>query len=105
MLAATAFAAEPTIAPFPRVTIASLYVQTIWADGRHHGFPGIARVGDHHYVTFRNAESHGGEQAKIFVIRAAASDLGKWEKVAEFTRDHDCRDPLVFDIVHEKLAS
>ena len=75
----------------------SVQVQTIWADGRHNGFPGIARVADHYYVTFRNAEGHQAEQATIQVIRAPARDLTKWEKVAEFTREHDCRDPLVFD--------
>ncbi|MFO1483735.1 MAG: hypothetical protein U1F71_10295 [Verrucomicrobiaceae bacterium] len=85
------------IAPFPQAQVQDAWVQKIWEDGRHNGFPGIARVGDHYYVTFRNAESHQAEQAKIEVIRAAAKDLTKWEKVAEFTRDHDCRDPLVFD--------
>ena len=86
------------IAPFPKAHVQSAWVGTIWADGRHNGFPGIARVGSHYYVTFRSAESHGAESARIVVIRAdAASDLKSWEKVAEFTRDHDCRDPLVFD--------
>ena len=85
------------VKPFPRAHVAGIYSQAIWADGRHNGFPGIARVGDHYYVTFRNAESHQDTKAKIFVIRAKADDLKKWEKVAEWTRDHDCRDPLVFD--------
>jgi hypothetical protein len=86
------------IAPFPKAQVQSAWVQTIWADGKHNGFPGIARVGGFYYVTFRSGESHGSEQSKIIVVRAAASsDLKSWEKVAEFTRDHDCRDPLVFD--------
>jgi hypothetical protein len=74
-----------------------VFTRTIWADGRHNGFPGIARVGDFYYVPFRSGESHGSGTARIVVIRARATDLAKWEKVAEFTRDHDCRDPLVFD--------
>ncbi|HEY6169951.1 MAG TPA: sialidase family protein, partial [Verrucomicrobiae bacterium] len=48
-------------------------------------------------VTFRNADSHQAKDAKIVVIRAKADDLSHWEKVAEWTREHDCRDPLVFD--------
>ena len=35
-------------------------------------------------------------------IRSRADDLKKWEKVAEWTREHDCRDPLVFDN-HDKV--
>ncbi len=85
------------VAPFPKALVQSVWVQSIWADGKHNGFPGIARVGDFYYVTFRNAESHAAETAKIVVIRSAAKDLKQWEKVADFTRDHDCRDPLVFD--------
>jgi hypothetical protein len=95
------FAADPkaefAVAPFPRAHVASVWVQTIWADGRHNGFPGIARVGDFYYVAFRNADSHQADQSKIVVIRAPVADLKKWEQVAEWTRDHDCRDPLVFD--------
>ena len=75
----------------------SVWVQTIWADGKHNGFPGIARVGDHYYVAFRSGEGHGSETADIVVIRSAATDLKRWDRVISFTRDHDCRDPLVFD--------
>jgi hypothetical protein len=85
------------ITPFPRAHVTSAWVQTIWADGKHNGFPGIARVGDFYYVTFRSGEGHGSEKADIVVIRAAAKDLTKWQKVASFTREHDCRDPLVFE--------
>ena len=85
------------VKPFPRASVAGLYTETIWSDGRHNGFPGIARVGDFYYVTFRNSDSHQTPGAKIFVIRAKADDLKKWEKIAEWTREHDCRDPLVFD--------
>ncbi|MBI3881452.1 MAG: exo-alpha-sialidase [Verrucomicrobia bacterium] len=85
------------VKPFPRASIAGLYTQTIWSDGRHNGFPGIARIGDYYYVTFRNSDSHQAPSSKIVVIRAKADDLKKWGKVAEWTRDHDCRDPLVFD--------
>jgi hypothetical protein len=88
----------PVIAPFPKALVHTAWVHPIWADGQHNGFPGIARVGDFYYVACRTGESHGSESSKITVIRAAAaSDLRKWERVAEFTRDHDCRDPLVFD--------
>ncbi len=103
LLTATARAVEtpsPVSPAFPggqTARVQSLHITTIFADGRHNGFPGIARVGGFYYVTFRNAESHRAEQAKIFVIRAKADDLTHWEKVAEFTREHDCRDPLVFD--------
>src|SRR4029078_7937304 len=96
-LAGTLCAEEAAPAPFPKALVQSVWVQSIWADGTHNGFPGIARVGDFYYVTFRNAESHQADAAKIVVIRAGAKDLAHWEKVAEFTRDHDCRDPLVFD--------
>ena len=85
------------IVPFPRAQVQSVWVQKVWADGRHNGFPGIARVGDFYYVTFRSGEAHDSPTAKIVVIRARVKDLEKWEKVAEFTREHDCRDPLVFD--------
>ena len=85
------------VKPFPRAQVGGLYTETIWKDGRHNGFPGIARVGDFYYVTFRSADSHQAGSAKIIVIRSQAGDMKKWEKVAEFTRDHDCRDPLVFD--------
>lgn len=85
------------VTPFPKAHVQSVWVQSIWADGKHNGFPGIARVGDFYYVTFRSGEGHGSEKSDIVVIRAAAKDLSKWEKVASFTQDHDCRDPLVFD--------
>lgn len=90
-------AEETTVAPFPKALVQSVWVQSIWADGKHNGFPGIARVGDFYYVTFRSSESHQAGNATIRVIRSAANDLKKWEPVAEFTREHDCRDPLVFD--------
>ena len=94
-----AAAPNPTldVKSFPRASIAGLWTETIWSDGRHNGFPGITRVGDFYYVTFRNADSHQATAAKIVVIRAKADDLKKWEKVAEWTREHDCRDPLVFE--------
>jgi len=85
---------------WPRAIVDKCYTQTIWADGRHNAFPGIARVGDFYYVTFRHAASHAqgpAGSAKIFVIRAPATDLKQWTKVAEFTHEHDARDPLVFD--------
>lgn len=85
------------IAPFPKALVHNVWVQSIWADGKHNGFPGIAQVGDYYYVTFRSGDGHGSEKSDIVVIRSAAKDLKKWEKVASFTRDHDCRDPLVFD--------
>lgn len=94
-------AGEPDLSlvvkPLPRPTISFYYTQTIWSDGRHNGFPGIARVGDYYYVAFRNSDSHQAPTSKIVVIRSKAADLKKWEQVAEWTRDHDCRDPLVFD--------
>ena len=93
-------AAPPEIAQiksFPLARVQNVWVQTIWADGQHNGFPGIARVGDYYYVTFRSGESHGSETARIVVIRSRANDPKQWAKVAEFTREHDCRDPLVFD--------
>jgi hypothetical protein len=100
ILPASLHAADVDITPFPKALVQSVWTQPIWADGHHNGFPGIARVGDCYYVTFRSAASHQadlGAPAKIVVIRSAAKDLKHWEKVAEFTRDHDCRDPLVFD--------
>lgn len=88
---------QPQIQPFPKAHVQSAWVQTIWADGKHNGFPGIAKVGDFYYVAFRSSESHQAEKADIVVIRAPAKELKPWEKVASFTRDHDCRDPLMFD--------
>lgn len=88
------------IAPFPKAHVQNVWVQTVWADGKHNGFPGIARVGGFYYITFRRAASHQADEknpAKIVVVRAPAKDLKTWEKVAEFSREHDCRDPLVFD--------
>lgn len=104
---ACAIAADPAPAATPApatafpggqtARVASAYTTTIWNDGRHNGFPGIARVGDYYYVTFRSAESHQATESKIRVIRASAQDLKQWQPVAEFTREHDSRDPLVFD--------
>ncbi|MDB6073179.1 MAG: hypothetical protein JWO89_819, partial [Verrucomicrobiaceae bacterium] len=85
------------IAPFPKALVQSVWVQSIWVDGKHNGFPGIARVGDYYYVTFRSSEGHQATTAQIVVIRSPVKDLKQWQKVAEFTREHDCRDPLVFD--------
>jgi len=84
---------------WPRALINRFYVKSIWGDGRHNAFPGIARVGNHYYIVFRNALTHGIQDgsARIIVIRSAADDLQKWEQVAEFTHEHDARDPLVFD--------
>jgi hypothetical protein len=95
---ATAGAPAPTAFPGGQTArVRSGYVSTIWADGRHNGFPGIARVGDFYYVAFRSSDSHRAKQAAIRVIRAPAGDLKKWQPVAEFTREHDCRDPLLFE--------
>lgn len=87
----------PKIAPFPEAQVVKAWIHPVWADGRHNGFPGIARFREHYYVAFRSAAHHGSETSTISVIRAPVSDLKKWEPVAEFTRDHDCRDPLVFE--------
>src|ERR1043166_4762472 len=77
--------------------VGSLHVRTVWSDGRHNGFPGIARFGEHYYVAFRNAASHQAtEDTRILVVRSRADDLAKWEQVAEFRNDHDARDPLLF---------
>ena len=98
-----AHAAEPrpsgATAKWPRVYVKRFHVQSIWSDGRHNAFPGIARVGNYYYVAFRNAISHQSTDGtpKIFVIRSAADDLKKWEKVAEFANPRDIRDPLVFE--------
>ena len=84
------------VAAFPKALVHSLHVRTVWADGKHNGFPGIARVGGY-YIAFRSADDHQAPASRIVVIRSKADDLKSWNKVAEFTRDHDCRDPLVFD--------
>jgi hypothetical protein len=90
--------AAPTAFPGGQTArVFNSYTTTIWNDGHHNGFPGIARVRDYYYVTFRSAESHQATEAKIRVIRASAQNLKEWKQVAEFTREHDCRDPLVFD--------
>ncbi len=86
-----------TIAPFPKALIQSVWVQNIWSDGRHNGFPGIAKVGGFYYVTFRQSDGHQADKARILVIRAPVNDLKQWSKVADFTREHDCRDPLLFE--------
>ncbi len=98
-MASISFADESAlqIKPFPNAQVQSVWVQTIFADGMHNGFPGIAHVGDFYYVVFRSSDSHQAKTANIVVIRSDAKDLKRWEKVAQFTRDHDCRDPLVFD--------
>lgn len=96
-------AVAPLAAEEPVARVGRVYVKTVWADGRHNGFPGIAKFGDHYYVTFRNADSHkAGENTKIFVVRSRADNLTKWDKVAEFTNDHDARDPLLF-VVGDRL--
>jgi hypothetical protein len=46
-LAASLRADEAAPAPFPKALVQSVWVQSIWADGRHNGFPGIAQVGDY----------------------------------------------------------
>lgn len=84
---------------WPRVYVKRYHVTSIFNDGRHNAFPGMARVGNYYYVAFRNAIAHQSEDGtpKIIVIRAPATDLTKWDKVAEFTNPRDIRDPLVFD--------
>jgi hypothetical protein len=90
-------AAAPLAAEEPIARVGRVYVRTVWADGRHNGFPGIAKFGEHYYVTFRNANGHkAGENTKILVVRSRADDLAQWEQVGEFTSDHDARDPLLF---------
>lgn len=92
--------ADVKIKPWPRAIVEKNQISTVWADGRHNAFPGIARVGGFYYITFRHAAGHPMGQAgsaKIFVIRSKVGDLKKWDKVAEFTHAHDARDPLVFD--------
>lgn len=91
-------AAEPAKTQEVVARVANLYVRQIWSDGRHNGFPGIARFGDDYYVTFRSATSHQAEEAKIVVIHAKVDALDKWEQVAEFSRDHDSRDPLLVTV-------
>lgn len=92
-------ASAPGAAAWPRAVVQRCHISTVWSDGRHNAFPGIARVGDYYYVTFRHAEGHTSPpgSAKIFVIRSRVGDLKQWSKVAEFTHEHDARDPLVFD--------
>jgi hypothetical protein len=86
-------------ARWPRALVNRFHVSKIWSDGRHNGFPGIARVGNFYYIVFRNAENHFVQDGtpRIIIIRAAADDLGKWTQVGEFATDRDARDPLVFD--------
>lgn len=93
--------APPPLGPsaWPRAIVERCRIQCIWGDRQHNGFPGIARVGDYYYVTFRHASGHISPEgtAKIFVIRSKVTDLKQWAQVAEFTHEHDARDPLVFD--------
>ena len=70
-LAADTMPPDVKIQPFPKALVQNLWVQTIWSDGQHNGFPGIARVGDYYYVTFRSSESHQAPAAKIVVLRSA----------------------------------
>src|SRR4051794_15300980 len=73
---ATAVPAGPTAFPGGQTArVLNGYTTSIWNDGHHNGFPGIARVGDFYYVTFRSAESHQATESKIRVIRAPAQDL------------------------------
>lgn len=86
-----------SLATEPVARVGRVYIKTVWADGRHNGFPGIAKFDEHYYVTFRNADSHkAGENTKILVVRSKADDLAKWEQVAELPDPRDCRDPLLF---------
>jgi hypothetical protein len=90
---------QPATRPaWPYAYVTNLFIRTVWTDGRHNGFPGIARVGNFYYVAFRNAPGHQAEtDTCIIVVRSAADDLKHWEKVAEFRTDHDSRDPLLFE--------
>lgn len=99
IVSSTSFAAEPE----PVSRVGRVFVKSIWSDGRHNGFPGIAQFGEHYYVTFRNADSHkAGDNTKILVIRSKANDLTKWEQVHEIPDPRDCRDPLLF-VAGERL--
>ena len=40
------FICAQDIAPFPKALVHSVWAQSIWADGKHNGFPGIAQVGE-----------------------------------------------------------
>lgn len=99
LIASLTAAAEP-LRSLPGVT--GLYTQTIWADGSHNAFPGVARFGDHYYVTFRHAHSHQDPQGAIYVIRSRADDLKHWDKVFDLTSTEDVRDPLLL-VVRDRL--
>lgn len=47
----------PEVVPFPKALVQNVWVQAIWADGKHNGFPGIARVGDCAYQSFADGIS------------------------------------------------
>ena len=97
-LGADAPAAEPL------ARVANCYIRTVWNDGRHNGFPGIAKFGDYYYVTFRSANSHKEKSdARIIVVRSKVDDLTKWEQVGSFNNGElDARDPLLF-VVGDRL--
>lgn len=78
--------------------VTGLWLRSIWSDGRHNAFPGIARFGGHYYVTCRNSEGHQSPRSSILVIRSPAADLEKWEKVAAFDLGADSRDPFIADV-------
>ena len=78
--------------------VESVWTRSIWSDGMHNAFPGIARFGDHYYVTFRRAEGHQAGTGCILVIRSNANDLESWEKVTDFDLCGNSGDPFICSV-------
>ncbi|MEW6750533.1 MAG: sialidase family protein [Candidatus Latescibacterota bacterium] len=76
-------------------------VQTIYRDGKHNAFTGIARWRGKYWACFRSAASHCSLEGRICVISSA--DLKVWSGPAiAINTPEDNRDPKLF-VCHDRL--
>ncbi len=66
--------------------------RAIWSDGKHNSVSGMARLGNHYFVSLRNAATNDKAPAKIVILRSTAEDLEKWDQAMQFDAA-DGRDP------------
>jgi len=62
-----------------------------YSDDRHNAFTDIAEFKGRYYLVFRNGETHGSHDGRIFLL--VSDDLRTWRRRTVFETKHDDRDP------------
>ena len=73
-----------------------LSVERVHADGYHNAFTDLIYWGEHYYLCFRTAQSHGLDPPGDVVVYRSA-DLTNWELCARLNTGADDRDPKLID--------